>query len=258
MSARPPMHSTLMSRRDLDFLLFEWLRVDELTKRERFAEHSLDTFAGVLDLYEQLATRYFAPHNKTLDSHEPSFDGTTVSIIPEVKAALDAVAATDLLSVAMDHELGGSQLPTVVNMAGFAWITAANISTASYLTLTIGNANLLAKYGTPTQIEAYVKPMLAGRFAGTMCLSETQAGPRSPISPPAPNLTPTAHTGYSARRCGSPAAIISSPRTSCIWCWPRSPADPRGPKGFRCSWCPSSWSAPTGRSASATTSCWPG
>ena len=57
MSVRPPLHSTLMSRRDLDFLLFEWLRVDELTKRERFAEHSLDTFGGVLDAGRIAAAR---------------------------------------------------------------------------------------------------------------------------------------------------------------------------------------------------------
>ena len=69
--------STLLSRRDLDFLLYEWLRVDELTKRERFAEHSRETFDGVLDLCEQLATRYFAPHNKKSDANEPSFDGET-------------------------------------------------------------------------------------------------------------------------------------------------------------------------------------
>ena len=66
------MKSTLLSRRDLDFLLYEWLRVDELTKRERFAEHSRETFDGVLDLCEQLATRYFAPHNKTSDANEPT------------------------------------------------------------------------------------------------------------------------------------------------------------------------------------------
>ena len=69
------MKSVLLSRRDLDFLLFEWLRVDELTKRERFAEHSRETFDAVLDLCEQLATRYFATHNKTSDANEPTFDG---------------------------------------------------------------------------------------------------------------------------------------------------------------------------------------
>jgi alkylation response protein AidB-like acyl-CoA dehydrogenase len=170
------MKSNLVSRRDLDFLLFEWLRVDELTKRERYAEHSRETFAGVLDLCEQLATRYFAPHNKKNDAQEPSFDGTRVSVIPEVKEAVDAFARADLLGMSMDYELGGAQLPTTVAGAGSALFQAANIGTSGYLWLTLANANLLATYGTPEQLETFVKPMLAGRFFGTMCLSEPQAG----------------------------------------------------------------------------------
>jgi alkylation response protein AidB-like acyl-CoA dehydrogenase len=168
--------STLLSRRDLDFLLFEWLRIDELTKRERFAEHSQETFAAVLDLCEQLATRYFAPHNKKSDAHEPTFDGTQVTVIPEVKEALNAFARADLMSMSMDSELGGAQLPFVVAGAGFAWLQAANVSTSGYLMLTLANANLVARYGSRDQIDAFVKPMLAGRFSGTMCLSEPQAG----------------------------------------------------------------------------------
>ncbi len=42
--------------------------------------------------------------------------------------------------------------------------------------LTVANANLIAKFGDDQQVEAFVKPMLAGRFTGTMALSETQAG----------------------------------------------------------------------------------
>lgn len=170
------MKSTIMSRRDLDFLLYEWLHVEELTALDRFAEHSRETFDGVLELSEQLATRYFAPHNKLSDANEPSFDGQTVTLIPEVKKAWDAFAAADLLAMGMDAELGGAQLPAVVAQAAFTWIAAANVSTSGYLMLTIANANLLAHFGTPEQIETYVKPMLAGRFSGTMALSETQAG----------------------------------------------------------------------------------
>ncbi len=165
-----------MSRRDLDFLLYEWLHVEELAALDRFAEHSRETFDGVLELSEQLATRYFAPHNKLSDANEPSFDGQTVTLIPEVKKAWDAFAAADLLAMGMDAELGGAQLPAVVAQAAFTWIAAANVSTSGYLMLTIANANLLAHFGTPEQIETYVKPMLAGRFSGTMALSETQAG----------------------------------------------------------------------------------
>ncbi|MDT5388486.1 MAG: hypothetical protein QOE04_2127, partial [Mycobacterium sp.] len=170
------MKSTLLSRRDLDFLLYEWLHVDELTKRQRFADHSRETFDGVLDLSEQLATRYFAPHNKKSDANEPTFDGTQVTVIDEVKEALDAFAHADLLGMSADERLGGAQLPVCVAQAAFAWISAANVSTSGYLMLTIANANLLGKFGTDEQIEAFVKPMLAGRFTGTMALSETQAG----------------------------------------------------------------------------------
>ena len=93
------MKSTLLSRRDLDFLLYEWLGVEALTKRERFADHSRDTFDGVLDLCEELATRYFAPHNKKSDANEPTFDGTRVTVIPEVEEALDAFAKADLIGM---------------------------------------------------------------------------------------------------------------------------------------------------------------
>jgi alkylation response protein AidB-like acyl-CoA dehydrogenase len=170
------MKSTILSRRDLDFLLYEWLHVEELTARPRFAEHSRETFDGVLDLCEQLAERYFAPHNKLSDAHEPQFDGTTVTVIPEVKAAIEAFAKADLLGMSFDAELGGAQLPATVAQAGFAWISAANTSTSGYLMLTIANANLIGKFGSAEQIETWVKPMLAGRFTGTMALSETQAG----------------------------------------------------------------------------------
>jgi alkylation response protein AidB-like acyl-CoA dehydrogenase len=170
------MKSLLLSRRDLDFLLYEWLRVDELTARPRFAEHTRETFDGVLDLSEQLAERYFAPHNKTSDANEPTFDGERVTVVPEVKQAWDAFAAADLIGVAMDASVGGAQLPTVLSQAAFAWIAAANVSTSGYLMLTIANANLLSKFGTPEQIDTFVKPMLAGHFSGTMALSETQAG----------------------------------------------------------------------------------
>lgn len=170
------MASNLLSRRDLDFLLFEWLRVQELPSRDRFGEHSKETFSALLDLCEDLATRYFAPHNKKNDAHEPTFDGERVSVIPEVKEALDAFAKADLLAMSMDQTLGGWQLPTVVAGAGLAWFHAANVATAGYVLLSLANANLLAHYGTAEQIERFVKPTMAGRFTGTMCLSEPQAG----------------------------------------------------------------------------------
>jgi butyryl-CoA dehydrogenase len=170
------MPSLLLSRRDLDFLLYEWLDAELLTKRPRFADHSRETFDAVLDLSEQIATRHFAPHNKKADSHEPQFDGERVTMIPEVAAALKVFTEAGLTGSAFDYDLGGMQLPGLVASACFAWFQAANVGSSSYPFLTIGNANLIVAHGTSDQVDTYVKPMIEGRFFGTMCLSEPQAG----------------------------------------------------------------------------------
>ncbi|MGB9306244.1 MAG: acyl-CoA dehydrogenase [Mycobacterium sp.] len=170
-------HPPLLNPRDVDFLLYEWLDVAELCGRPRYSEHSKESFDSVLDLAADIATKRFAPHYKTADADEPFInpDGT-VTTLPEMKAALSAVGAAGLIAGEFDHDIDGYQLPYVVARAAFAWLQAANISTSSYLGLTVGNAHLLATYGNKEQIDTWVRPMLEGRYLGTMCLSEPQAG----------------------------------------------------------------------------------
>ena len=172
----PVTTSQLLSRRDLDFLLYDWLDAEALAKRERFAEHSRETFDAVLDLCAEIAEELFAPHNKLNDAHEPELVDGRVRMRPEVKVALDAVAEAGLLAGAMDERVGGSQLPQLVQTACFAWFQAANPGSWGYAFLTVANANLLLAHGTDEQVDTFVRPMLEGRFHGTMCLSEPQAG----------------------------------------------------------------------------------
>ena len=170
------MQSKLLSRRDLAFVLYEMLDVEALTGRERFADHSRETFEAALDLAEKIAIEHFAPHNRKSDENEPMFDGERVSMIPEVAVALKAFVESGLMASEHDYGYGGMQLPQVVAKACFAFFNAANVGTSSYPFLTIGNSNLLLDHGSREQIDTFVRPMLAGRFFGTMCLSEPQAG----------------------------------------------------------------------------------
>ncbi|MGB0134211.1 acyl-CoA dehydrogenase [Dokdonella sp.] len=170
------MNELLLSRRDVDFLLYEWLDVTSLTAAARYADHNRETFDAVLDTGSRLATECFAPHYQKSDRNEPQFDGEKVTIIDEVKPALEAFASTGLISASMDYELGGMQVPKVVEFAALAWLYAANVGTSAYPLLTMGNAHLLLAHGTQAQIDAFVRPELEGRFFGTMCLSEPQAG----------------------------------------------------------------------------------
>lgn len=166
----------LLSRQDVDFLLYEWLDVEALIQVPRFADHQRETFDSVLDLARTIAVEQFMPLYQRADREEPAFDGTIVNIFPEVGTALRVVAEAGLIAAAHDYELGGMQLPTVIDKAASAYLMAANLSFNNYLMLTGANINLLLAHANPALIDAFVKPQLQGRFFGTMCLSEPQAG----------------------------------------------------------------------------------
>src|SRR5690606_23336459 len=116
------------------------------------------------------------PHNKKVDRQPPQLVGENVESIPEQRAALRAFAEAGLLAACQKETSGGMSLPYVVERAGLAFVLAACPTTSAYAFLTIANANLLLNYGTQSQIERFARPMLEGKWTGTMCLSEPHAG----------------------------------------------------------------------------------
>ncbi|MEO8835577.1 MAG: acyl-CoA dehydrogenase family protein, partial [Caldimonas sp.] len=163
-------------RATVDFLLHDWLGVETLRSRTRFADHSRETFASVLDTCERIAREKYAPFNRVADSEEPWFDGEKVHLPASSHAAAEAYFASGMLAAAQDYEIGGMQLPCVVVMAANSFFAKAGIGIGGGGMLTSGNANLLMAYGTPLQQEVFARNEFSGRFSGTMCLSEPQAG----------------------------------------------------------------------------------
>ncbi len=166
---------TLSLRSTLDFLLYDWLRTEGLATRERYADHSRETFAAVLDTCERIAREKFAPYNRLVDTQEPQFDGEKVILPQATLDARRAYAESGMLSAAQDYDIGGMQLPFVVESAANSFFAKASVSIGSNL-LTTGNANLLMAHGTELQRQVFALNEYNGRFTGTMCLSEPQAG----------------------------------------------------------------------------------
>jgi len=166
-----------MSFRDtLDFLLYDWLNVEALSARERFADHSRETFSSVFDTCERIAREKFVPFNRLADTEEPHFDGERVVQPQAAHDAAKAFVESGMLAAAQDVEIGGMQLPCVIEMAANSFFSKASIGLGGGAMLTSGNANLLMAHGTDLQKEVFAKNEFAGRFFGTMCLSEPQAG----------------------------------------------------------------------------------
>ena len=191
------MRSRIVSRRDLEFQLFEVLDIESLRERPRFAQHSRETMLAAIDTALAIAEGKFAPHNRKADEHEPTFDGHRVHLIPEVKEALEAYIEAGFLSAGEDYEKGGMQLPATVARACQAIFAAANVGTTAYVSLTIGNAALLAAFASPEQKERYLRHLLSGRFFGTMALTEPHAG--SSLADILTTATPNPDGTYSLR-----------------------------------------------------------
>ena len=163
-------------RQTADLLLYDWLKVESLQTRPRFADHSRETFDSVMDICERIAREKFAPFNRLSDTEEPWFDGDKVHLPEASHAAAKAYAESGMLAAAQDHEIGGMQLPCVVEMAANSFFSKAGIGIGGGGMLTSGNANLLMAHGTPLQQRVFAHNEFSGRFSGTMCLSEPQAG----------------------------------------------------------------------------------
>ncbi len=166
----------LINDKDLNFLLYDVFKLEQLTELERYQEHDKTTFDSILDTAKGIATDYFASHNAKADQHEPTFDGKKVETIAEVKTAWKQFADAGLLCAQHDYDAGGMQLPILVNMACNAFFMSANPSTVAYSFLTAAAANVIQAFGTEELKHTFVPHMFSGRFSGTMALTEPDVG----------------------------------------------------------------------------------
>ncbi len=162
-------------RATLDHLLYQWLQVHNLNQRTWHADHSRETFDAVLDTCERIAAQKYAPFNRLVDTEEPRFDGQRVILPQASHDAHQAYVESGMLAAAQSYEMGGMQLPFSVESAANAFFGAASVSMGAHM-LTVGNANLLMAHGSSMQRQVFAANEFNGRWAGTMCLSEPQAG----------------------------------------------------------------------------------
>ncbi|MEE4633919.1 acyl-CoA dehydrogenase [Pseudomonas alliivorans] len=191
------MSESLLSSRNLAFELYEVLDAEALIRRERFAEHTRETFDAAIGTARTIAEKYFAPHNRKADENEPLYEHGAAVLIPEVKPAVDAFLEAGFLNAARDFEAGGMQLPTLLSQACFAHFQAANAGTTAYPFLTMGAANLIESFGNDEQKQRFLQPMIEGRFFGTMALTEPHAG--SSLSDIRTRAEPAADGSYRLR-----------------------------------------------------------
>jgi len=166
----------LVDERDVKFVLYEQLRVEELCRYPLFADFSAEYFDMAIEQAEKLAENEFYPANKPGDEQGCRFDNGKVKVPDAYHEPYRLYKEGGWLAMCDPPEVGGQGFPTVVANACTELFAAANWSLLMYPGLTHGAARLLESYGTPELREKYMYNMFSGEWGGTMCLTEAGAG----------------------------------------------------------------------------------
>ncbi|SEA18564.1 acyl-CoA dehydrogenase family protein [Rubrimonas cliftonensis] len=162
--------------REIEFTLSAMAGADALGGLARFAEAGPDLRAAVLGEAAKLCEGALAPANAAGDAHGARLENGVVRTAPGFAAAHAALAEGGWYGVAADAAHGGMGLPHAFWCAANEMISGANLAFSMCPLLTVGHIEALEAHA-PDWIRAlYLPKLTSGRWTGTMCLTEPQAG----------------------------------------------------------------------------------
>ena len=170
------MGNPLVSDRNVDFLLYDLLRAEELCRLPHFSGHGRETFDLLLASARKLSREVLFPAFKPMDEAPPKLERGQVRVHPAMREIWPRLFELGLGSATRPAEVGGQQLPVTVAVMASHYLMAANGAAFGYLGLTQGAAHLIEAFGSEFLRAEVMPKMYAGEWAGTMALTEPHAG----------------------------------------------------------------------------------
>jgi len=162
--------------RDLQFILKEWLPMEEVLACERFKEnYSVDDIDMFLNEGYKVAREVVNPINAEGDKNGAKLENGVVTPAPGYKEAFRFIQENGWGSSSECIGIDGG-MPLSMFKAIFEMNQAACPALLSYIKLTSGAANLIIRFGTDKERELFIPNMLSGEWQGTMCITEPNAG----------------------------------------------------------------------------------
>jgi len=175
------MAQAVADRRDQDFVLHEMLNVAELSQHEKFAEFNKKTIDLILTEARNLAIKEIVPTNKLADVPNNTEDGVKlkdgqVSVPPSFHRPYKLFCEGEWLAMTDDPEYGGQGMPHSLAIACGEMFTGANCAFMMYPGLTHGTGKIIEVFGNDFQKKTFLNNIYSGKWGGTMCLTEANAG----------------------------------------------------------------------------------
>jgi alkylation response protein AidB-like acyl-CoA dehydrogenase len=170
------MGNSLVSNRDQQFVLFELLDYEKLAATELFADFSPEIVLMMQKEAEKFAVNEVFPTYHEGDKEGCKFANGKVTIPACFHDVYRKHVESGWLGAHRPVELGGQGMPMLLMTAYSEYFCAANFAFTMYPGLTNGAAALIQHFGTEEQQRRYMDNMYAGKWTGTMCLTEPGAG----------------------------------------------------------------------------------
>ncbi len=163
---------------DIRFALFDVLGAEQLFARLGYSDATRDVLDAVLDEAGRFTETVLAPLNSVGDEIGCSFDKASgeVTTPPGFQQAYNQFVEGGWTGLTASPDHGGQGLPHAVGVPLNEMINAANLAWGNFPLLSHGAVEALKHHGEDWQREAFLKPIVEGRWTGTMCLTEPHCG----------------------------------------------------------------------------------
>ena len=163
--------------RDIRFVLEQLVDLDGLSKLEAYAHADPGTVLGVIEESARFMAEAIAPLNPVADAAGSTLDGDgNVTTPPGFKEAYRQYVEAGWGAVPFPDEFGGGGFPWLVAVVMQEMMASASMTFSLCPLLTQGAIDMLEQHGSPAQQATYLEKMVTGEWAGTMNLTEPQAG----------------------------------------------------------------------------------
>lgn len=168
-SYRPPLQT-------VQFLLHDVVGLDRLQKLPQYAEVNRELADAILEAAGTFMAEELFPLNMSGDAAGCKWDNGVVTSPPGFREAYAKYIELGLSGLSAPTEYGGQGLPIVLNTLAGEFLASSNLSFSLYPGLTQGAINAVLHIGDDALKQKFLPGMVAGKWTGTMNLTEPHAG----------------------------------------------------------------------------------
>ena len=160
----------------LKFMLYEVHGLEKMLDKKRFEDYDKESIDLFLESIKEFSDRELYPVYKEMDENPAYYKDGKIYVHEKVKTLMHQGGEMGIISASFDYKDGGMQMPLLAHTAAMFMLEAANNHLPGYAGLTQGAAELIIHFANQDLNKKYVPKMLSGKWGGTMCLTEPQAG----------------------------------------------------------------------------------